>query len=444
MSDSQDSRPNAATATTAPAATPTAAAPAATPTAAAPANTASASAAPPSAAAATPSKRPLILLGVAVVAIVAWALYYVFVARGHVSTNDAYVNGNLVRLTPQVTGTVVAINTDETQFVRRGEVVVQLDPRDSEVALAQSKANLGQTVRDVAQLFAEARRDAAVVRTQQVQVAQANQDVQRDHPLIAVHGVSQETLQHEQNAVHSAQAGLEQAEATLASTRAMIAGTTPETHPRVLQAEAALRTAWLAAARTRVVAPVSGYVVRRSVQLGQQVTPATEMLAIVPVDSVWIEANFKENQLAGLRIGQPARVSVDMYGSRVHYHGRVLGLAAGTGSALAVLPAQNATGNWIKIVQRLPVRIGLDPAELEAHPLFLGLSANIRVDVTDQRGAALARQPAWPAALNTNVYAGQDEGADAAINEILAANLARSAAPSAPPTARRESARARP
>jgi len=367
----------------------------------------------------------------ALLAVAGWTLYYFAFIRGHVTTDDAYVNGNLVRLTPQVPGTVVAIGTDETQFVRQGETLVQLDPHDSEVALAQAKANLAQTVREVAQLFAQENRDAAVVDTQRVQLAQANEDVERDRPLIAVHGVSQETLQHEQNTVRGASAGLRQAEATLASTRAAIAGTTPETHPRVLQAEATLRNAWLASARTRVVAPVSGYVVRRSVQLGQQVTPATEMLAIVPVDSMWIDANFKENELSGLRIGQPVEVSADMYGSRVHYHGRVLGLAAGTGSALAVLPAQNAAGNWIKIVQRLPVRIGLDPRELETHPLFLGLSTDVSVDVHDQKGAALSRQPSWPVALNTDVYAAQDAGADAAINEILAANLRHAPAPAA-------------
>jgi membrane fusion protein (multidrug efflux system) len=369
------------------------------------------------------SRRPLILLGIALLAILGGGVYYLLFMRGHVSTDDAYVDGNLVRLTPQVAGTVIAINTDETQFVRRGQVLVQLDPRDSEVALAQAKANLAQTVRDVSQLFAQEQRDAALVQTQQVQLAQANQDVERDHPLIAVHGVSQETLQHEENTVHSARAALQQAQATLASTRAEIAGTTPATHPRVLQAEAALRTAWLAAARTRVVAPVSGYVVRRSVQLGQQVASSTEMLAIVPVDSMWIDANFKENQLSGVRIGQPVSVSADMYGSRVHYHGRVLGLTAGTGSALAVLPAQNASGNWIKIVQRLPVRIGLDRQELEAHPLFLGLSTDVNIDVHNQSGPTLSKQPSWSAELNTDVYAAQEAGADTAISAILAANL---------------------
>jgi membrane fusion protein (multidrug efflux system) len=391
---------------------------------------------------ATPGRRPLIIGTVAAGLAVAGLLYYLLAVRGHVSTDDAYVNGNLVRLTPQVAGTVISINTDETQFVERGAVLVQLDPRDTQVALAQAKATLGQTVRDVAQLFAQETRDEAGVQTQQVQLRQAREDLERDRPLIALHGVSQESLQHEQNAVHTAEAALHQATANLASTRAAIAGTTPENHPRVLQAEAALRSAWLAASRTRVLAPVSGYVVRRAVQLGQQVTPATEMLAIVPVDSMWIDANFKENQLSGLRIGQPVSVSADIYGGRVHYHGRVLGVTAGTGSALAVLPAQNASGNWIKIVQRLPVRIGLDPQELTSHPLFLGLSTDVDVDVHDQNGAALSRQPAWPATLNTDVYAAQEAGADEAISAILATNLQAHAA-NAPLMATQETAPAR-
>ena len=389
--------------------------------------------APAPAAPASSSRRPLILLALGALVLVAWGVYYLLIGRYHVTTEDAYVNGNLARLTPQVSGIVIGIDTDETQFVRRGQVLVRLDPRDTDVALAQAKANLAQTVRDVAQVFTEELRDAAAVQTQEIQLSQANQDLERDQPLIAVHGVSQETVQHEQNTVHGAQAALRQAEATLASTRAAITGTTPASHPRVLQAEANLRNAWLAVARTKVVAPVSGYVVRRAVQLGQQVTPATEMLAILPVESVWIDANFKENQLRGIRIGQPVSISADMYGSHVHYHGRVLGLTAGTGSALAVLPALNASGNWIKIVQRLPVRIGLDPHELQNHPLFLGLSTSIDVDVHDASGAALSRQPAWPAALDTDVYADQEAGADAAISAILEANRGHMTADAAPP-----------
>src|ERR1700733_8927079 len=260
-------------------------------------------------------RAPTIVLTGVLAVIAGCAIYYFAIARNQVKTDDAYVNGNLVLLSPQIGGTVIAINTDETQFVQRGEVLVQLDPRDTEVVLAQAKASLGQTVRDVAQLFAQEARDAALVNAQQTLLTQATQDLARDRSVFAVHGVSDETLQHDEHTVRSARAALEQAQATLVSTRAQIVGTAPERHPRVLQAEANLRTAWLASSRARVVAPVSGYVVRRSVQLGQQVAPSTEMLAIVPIDSVWIDANFKENQLGSLRIGQAVRVSADIYGS---------------------------------------------------------------------------------------------------------------------------------
>lgn len=364
----------------------------------------------------------------ALVVIVGIAIYYYAFARNQVETDDAYVNGNLVRLTPQVSGTIVAINTDATQFVQRGQVLAQLDPHDNDVALEQAKASLGQTVRDVAQLFTQEARDTAAVVAQQTQLTQAQQDLDRDRSVFAVHGVSAETISHDENAVHNARATLNQAQASLASTRVQIVGATPEDHPRVLQAEASVRTAWLAAARTRVVAPISGYVVRRAVQLGQQVSAATEMLAIVPIDSVWIDANFKENQLRDLRIGQPVDVKADIYGSHVKYHGRILGLNAGTGSALAVLPAQNASGNWIKIVQRVPVRIGLDPHELAQHPLFLGLSTTVHVDTDDLNGASLSEKPVWSAARDTVAYADQMSGADDAIKAIVARNLGKGAA----------------
>ncbi len=367
-------------------------------------------------------RRGLIVLAVVMVAVLIGGYYLLFM-KGHVTTDDAYVNGNLVLLTPQISGTVIAINTDETQYVRRGQVLVQLDPRDARIAVAQAKASLGETVREVSQLFAEERRDAALVDAEQTQLSQSDEDLTRDNSLRSVHGVSLETLEHDENAVRSARAALQQAQASLASTEAEIAGTTPATHPRVLQAEANLRAAWLELTRTRVLAPISGYVVRRSVELGEQVAPSTEMLALVPVTSMWIDANFKENQLGSLRIGQPVKVTVDMYGSHVDYHGKVLGLTAGTGSALAVLPTENATGNWIKIVQRLPVRIGLEAAELTRHPLFLGLSANINVDVGDLSGSAVSQMPAWPAAQSTDVYADQDAGVDQVIHTILSANL---------------------
>jgi membrane fusion protein, multidrug efflux system len=359
----------------------------------------------------------LVVLGIGVL------IYHLAVGRYYVATTDAYVNGDLVRLSPQVSGAVAEITTDQTQAVTRGQLLVRLDSHDTDVALAQAKASLALTVRDVVQLFTSQTRDSATIAAQEAQLKLTNQNLDRDQGLIRQHGVAQQDLERDQEATRSAEAGVRQARAAFAATHAAVADTDPEDHPRVLQAEANLRSAWLSSNRTRILAPISGFVVTRSVQLGQQVTPASELLAIVPLDRVWVDANFKETQLEKIRIGQPVRVTADVYGSGYQYHGRVLGLAAGTGAALAVLPAENATGNWIKIVQRLPVRIGLDPNELRNHPLFLGLSMDIKIDVHDLSGASLSSRPAWPADLKTDVYASQDAGVDQEIRRIVTVNL---------------------
>lgn len=373
------------------------------------------------------SKRSYLFLaifaGVVLLAVIGVLIYHLLVGRYHVTTKDAYVNGNLVRLQPQVTGTVTLITVDQTQPVRLGQVLVALDRHDAEVSLQQAKANLAQTVRDVVQLFAEERRQEAMLSAQQAQLTLAQQELNRDRGLIGAHGVSQEELDRMQENAEAAKSSLQQARASLESVRAQIQGTRPATHPRVLLAESNLRSAWLALNRTQVRSPLAGYMVRREVQLGAQVTPATEMVAIAPLDSVWIDANFKETQLEEIRIGQPVKVEADIYGSHYEYHGRVLGLTAGTGAALAVLPPENATGNWIKIVQRLPVRIGLDTRELAEHPLFLGLSMQIDVDVHDTSGASLSHLPAWPAEMRTDVYAEQDAGVNSEIERILQENL---------------------
>ncbi|MDB6157323.1 MAG: hypothetical protein JWO04_1029 [Gammaproteobacteria bacterium] len=360
-------------------------------------------------------------------------LYHLLYGQYHVKTKDAYVGGNLIRLQPQVSGTVTFIAADQTQPVQLAQTLVQLDPKDMDVSLSQAKANLAQTVRDVVQLFAEERRQEALMFAQEAQLALANKELARDRGLIASHGISQEQLDRTEESARNAQAGIRQARAALESVRAQIAGTQPETHPRVLLAESNLRLAWLAKNRTAVRAPLSGYMVRRQVQLGQQVSPATEMVAIAPLDTVWIDANFKETQLENIRINQPVAIKADIYGSHFKYHGRVLGLTAGTGAALAVLPPENATGNWIKIVQRVPVRIGLDRNELRDHPLYLGLSTTVDVDVHDLSGASLSRVPVWPAAMQTNVYAEQDAGVSIEIDRIVRENLQGSASNS--PTA---------
>lgn len=359
----------------------------------------------------------LLVAGVIVV------VYHFMVGRFYVKTKDAYVNGDLIRLTPQVSGTVTEITSDQTQFVHQGELLVRLDPHDTDVSLARAKANLAQTVRDVVQLFEQQKRDQAGVAAQEAQLTLADQNLNRDRKLIQAHGVAQQDLERDEEARRNAEAAVRQARAALTATRAAIAGTQPETHPRVRLAIADLRSAWLASNRTRILAPVSGYIVRRTVQLGQQVTPATEMLAISPLNDVWIDANFKETQLEQVRIGQPVSITADIYGSDEEYHGTVLGLTPGTGQALAVLPPENATGNWIKIVQRLPVRIGLDPRQLRDHPLFLGLSTSVKIDIHNTDGAALSQRPAWSADLQTDVYARQDAGVEPEIRQILDENL---------------------
>jgi membrane fusion protein (multidrug efflux system) len=350
-------------------------------------------------------------------------LYHFLYGQYHVTTKDAYVGGNLIRLQPQVSGTVTFIAADQTQPVQQGQTLVQLDPKDQDVSLSQAKANLAQTVRDVVQLFTEERRQEAVLFAQEAQLSLANKELTRDRGLIGSHGISQEQLDRTEESARNAQAGIRQARAALESVRAQIAGIQPETHPRVLLAESNLRSAWLAKSRTVVRAPLSGYMVRREVQLGQQVSPATEIVAITPLDTVWIDANFKETQLENIRINQPVTVKADIYGSHFKFHGRVLGVTAGTGAALAVLPPENASGNWIKIVQRLPVRIGLDSRELRDHPLYLGLSTTVDVDVHDLSGASLSRAPVWPAAMRTDVYADQDAGVSVEIERIVRENL---------------------
>lgn len=365
----------------------------------------------------------LLVGGIAALAIIGFAVHYGLIGRYHATTDDAYVNGNLVRIAPQVSGTVVAIHADAPHFIKRGQLLVQLDKGDCEVALARAQSTLAETVRDVAQLFENARRDEATVEAQQVTLATSMADLARDRSLASVHGVSAETLAHEEQTVRSNRAALAQAQATLAAARAAVAATTAESHPRVLEAESNVRAAWLGCSRTRVLAPVSGYVVRRAVQLGQQVAPGGEMLAIVSGDSVWIDANFKETQLADLRVGQPVAVRADMYGSHNEYHGEVVGVTAATGSALSVLPALNASGNWIKVVQRLPVRISLDPREVAARPLPLGASTTVDVDTHDRGGTTLAMISEAPPPLATDAYAAQDAGVDRSIAEIVSRNL---------------------
>jgi membrane fusion protein, multidrug efflux system len=382
-----------------------------------------------------PGKRKLLLslLAVAVaVSAAGYGAYYYTVARFHQSTDDAYVSGNLVQLTPQVSGTVVAVNADDTQTVRQGDPVVTLDNADAKVALSNAEATLGQTVRQVSGLYVNNDFYAATVAQRQADLARANDDLKRRQAVADTGAVSGEDIAHARDAVNSAQAALDAARQQAEANHALTDRTSIEQHPNVQAAASKVRDAYLNYARNTLPAPVTGYVARRSVQVGQRVSPGTPLMAIVPLNGVWVDANFKEVQLKHMRIGQPVTLTADAYGSKVLYHGRVVGFSAGTGAAFAVLPAQNATGNWIKVVQRLPARIQLDQAELDAHPLRIGLSMDVDVDTHDETGTQLGA--AVNTSYRTDVFAQYGAQADAEIATIIAQNMpeARSAAVKAP------------
>ena len=366
-------------------------------------------------------KRLLAALALAVVAGgAAYAAYYFDYGRYHESTDDAYVSGNLVQLTPQVTGTVVAVNADDTQIVKAGAPVVVLDPADARIALANAEAALGQTVRRVSKLYVENDFYAATVAQRASDLNRANDDLRRREAVASSGAVSAEDIAHARDTVSAARAALDAARRQQEANRALTDRTTIAQHPDVQAAASKVRDAYLAYARDTLPAPVTGYVAQRSVQVGQRVSPGSPLMAIVPLDGVWVDANFKEVQLERMRIGQRVALRADVYGSSVVYHGRIEGFSAGTGSAFATLPAQNATGNWIKIVQRLPVRIRIDPRELAAHPLRVGLSMQVDVDTHDDTGTQLGA--AQDTSYRTDVFAGYGTRADAEIAKIIARN----------------------
>ena len=381
-------------------------------------------------------RKSLLILATAIfIALgIIYAIWWFLVASGYEETDDAYVHGNLVQVTSQIPGTVVSIGADDTQIVSQGSPLIELDASDTDIALKQAEAALAQTVRRTRTIFVQndaLKADVAVrtadIERAKVDLAKARNDLKRRQALAKSGGVSGEEILHAETAVKAAESGLAQAkaahaasEAKLQTNLALTAGTSVEDHPDVMQAADQLRQAWLANSRTHLPAPVDGMVAQRSAQVGQHVAPGTPLMTIVPLKQVWVEANFKEGQVRKMKPGQQATLTADLYGTDVVYHGTVQGLAAGTGSAFALLPAQNASGNWIKVVQRIPVRIALDPEELAAHPLRVGLSMQVEVDLSEPEETDT---PAPSNGLNTNVFDSNNAEADALVKRIINENL---------------------
>jgi membrane fusion protein (multidrug efflux system) len=367
-----------------------------------------------------------LLVIVLVLAIIGWAAWYFLEGCWYAGTDDAYVNGNVVQITPQIDGTVVSIGADDGDLVHAGDVLVKLDRADADIALARANANLANTVRRVRGLFINVTGAQADVAARKTAVDKARSDYERRRDLAKSGAISAEELSHASDALVAAQSAMTSTEQQYQNSKVLVDDTVVSNHPDVRNAAAQLRAAYLDDVRTTLLAPVDGYVAKRSVQVGQRVQPGLAMMAVVPLRQVWVDANFKETQLTRMRIGQPVEITSDVYGSAVKYQAKVQSLGVGTGSAFSLLPAQNATGNWIKIVQRVPVRVVFtDPKQLDEKPLRIGLSLDVNVNLHDQTGSMLAQHAPTQLAFSTDIYQQELVEADEAIIEVIHANLAR-------------------
>lgn len=401
------------------------------------------------------SSRLFIAGGVFGLIAIAALVYYFMIGRFEEDTENAYVGGNIVAINAQTAGTVEAILADDNQEVKAGDPLVKLNPVDAQTALANARAQLSQTVRQIQQSYngVEVARAQAFqadvgykaaqhgVKTAEVAVATARSAVNRRAPLVKTGAVSREEFENAKNALTLAENTLAQAQAAAANASASIgvakaqsqtavaqvAGTDLPHHPVIESAKAAFRTAFINNKRLSVVAPMDGIVAKRFVQVGQQITPGVPLMNLVAASQVWVDANFKETQLSNLRVGQPVELKADMYGSSVKFEGKVQGIAIGTGSAFSLLPAQNATGNWIKIVQRVPVRILLNTEQLKKSPLRVGMSMTATVNTRNRDGSVLGAENGSEASKNlqTTVYAQDEKEADDEAMKIIQSNLKR-------------------
>ena len=366
-----------------------------------------------------------IAIALFLIAGLAWLAYWFFFSRHHETTDNAYVSGNMVMVNAQTVGTVEAIMADENQEIKAGQVLIKLNPTDAQVALSQAQAQLAQASRQIQNAFNSAGVANAQLNQARSAVQTAQDAVNRRAKLVGTGAVSKEEYDQARNALVQAQAAYKTATEQSKTATAQIAGTTPQSHPAIEAAKAAFRSAYINNKRLAVLAPIDGVVAKRSVQVGQQIAPGAPLMTIVAANQVWVEANYKETQLANLRVGQPVELTSDVYGSGVKFNGTVQGIGIGTGAAFSVLPAQNATGNWIKIVQRIPVRVTIDPEQLKQHPLRVGMSMHVSIDTHDRSGAVLGAVTGTqaPANLQTNVYNQDEAEANQIADQIIQQNL---------------------
>lgn len=362
------------------------------------------------------------LMTFALCALTAFLIWYE-VFRGHETTDDAYIGGNMVYLTSRQEGTVIAFLADDTDLVEKGQLLASLDPTDNLVLFEQRKAALQLAARQVSQMDQAVRQGEADLLIKKAMLGRAWVDYNNRVGLVESEAIPREDFEHARAALKEAKAAVELSRHQLASAKAAL-GTTPlAEHPTIAKAKADAVEAYLSLTRCSIFAPARGYVAKRTVQVGQSIKSTTPLLAIIPLDAVWVDANYKETQLSGIRIGQKVDVTADIYGSDVLYHGTVVGIQGGSGSVFSLLPPQNASGNWIKIVQRVPVRISLDPEEVRKNPLFLGLSVYTKIYIDETTGPMIAEAPRKEVVMSTDIYDTPIDKVAAMFDELVAANL---------------------
>ena len=350
------------------------------------------------------------------------AAYWFFFIKGFEETEDAYVSGNQVMVSAQVAGNISKINVDNMDPVQAGDVLLELDDTNAKLSFEQAKSNLANAVRQVSQLNYTVKQLKSAVRANEITLAQAQGNLNRRVQLVKDGAIDKESFQHAKEAVELAKANLTTSQNQLGANQALLLDGPLSEQPQIQSAVSNLKQAWLNLERTKIRSPIKGYVARRNAQVGQAVSVGGALMAVVTTDQMWLDANFKETQLTHMRIGQPVEIHFDLYGKDKTFNGKVVGIEMGTGSAFSLLPTQNATGNWIKVVQRVPVRIQLDPQQLAENPLRIGLSATVKVNVSDSKGETLRNQAPSTTLYSTNVLQYDESAVNNLIESIIRDN----------------------
>ena len=350
------------------------------------------------------------------------AAYWFFFIKGFEETEDAYVSGNQVMVSSQVAGNISKINVDNMDPVQAGDVLLELDDTNVKLSFEQAKSNLANAVRQISQLNYTVKQLKSAVRANAITLAQAQGNLNRRVQLVKDGAIDKESFQHAKEAVELAKANLTTSQNQLEANQALLLDGPLSEQPQIQSAVSNLKQAWLNLERTKIRSPIKGYVARRNAQVGQAVSVGGALMAVVTTDQMWLDANFKETQLTHMRIGQPVEIHFDLYGKDKTFNGKVVGIEMGTGSAFSLLPTQNATGNWIKVVQRVPVRIQLDPQQLAENPLRIGLSATVKVNISDSQGETLRNQAPSTTLYSTNVLQYDESAVNNLIESIIRDN----------------------